>query len=52
MIAQLMKQPMPGGEQRLVLPATHAWQELQALKSVLGNMPGVRVAFLDGSLNS
>jgi Uma2 family endonuclease len=37
-------------EQRLLMPVTYNWQEFEALKALLVDSPGLRITYLDGSI--
>jgi Uma2 family endonuclease len=37
-------------EQRLLMPGTYNWQEFEALEALLVDSPGLRITYLDGSI--
>jgi Uma2 family endonuclease len=37
-------------EQRLLLPKAYAWEEFEALESLLADAPGLRITYLDGQI--
>ncbi len=37
-------------EQRLLMPGTYNWQEFEALEALLTGSPGLRITYLDGSI--
>jgi Uma2 family endonuclease len=37
-------------EQRLLMPGTYNWQEFEALEALLAESPGLRITYLDGSI--
>jgi Uma2 family endonuclease len=37
-------------EQRLLMPGTYNWQEFEALEALLVDPPGLRITYLDGSI--
>jgi Uma2 family endonuclease len=37
-------------EQRFLMPGTYNWQELEALEALLAASPGLRITYLDGSI--
>ncbi len=37
-------------EQRLLMPGTYNWQQFEALETLLIDSPGVRITYLDGSI--
>jgi Uma2 family endonuclease len=37
-------------EQRLLMPGTYNWQEFEALEALLSTSPGLRITYLDGSI--
>ncbi len=37
-------------EQRLLMPGTYSWQEFEALEALLVASPGLRITYLDGSI--
>ncbi len=37
-------------EQRLLMPGTYNWQEFETLEALLAASPGVRITYLDGSI--
>jgi Uma2 family endonuclease len=37
-------------EQRLLMPGTYTWKEFEALENLLAESPGLRITYLDGSI--
>lgn len=37
-------------EQRLLMPGTYNWQEFETLEALLSTSPGLRITYLDGSI--
>jgi Uma2 family endonuclease len=37
-------------EQRLLMPGTYNWQQFEALEALLTDSPGLRITYLDGSI--
>jgi Uma2 family endonuclease len=37
-------------EQRLLMPGTYTWKEFEALETLLADSPGLRITYLDGSI--
>ncbi len=37
-------------EQRLLMPGTYTWKEFEALEALLLDSPGLRIIYLDGSI--
>jgi Uma2 family endonuclease len=37
-------------EQRLLMPGTYNWQQFEALEALLADSPGLRITYLDGSI--
>ena len=37
-------------EQRLLMPGTYTWKEFEALETLLVDSPGLRITYLDGSI--
>ena len=37
-------------EQRLLMPGTYTWKEFEALEALLAESPGLRITYLDGSI--
>lgn len=37
-------------EQRLLMPGTYTWREFEALETLLAQSPGLRITYLDGSI--
>ena len=37
-------------EQRLLMPGTYNWQQFEALEALLVDSPGLRITYLDGSI--
>ena len=38
-------------EQRLLMPGTYNWQQFKALEALLTDSPGLRITYLDGSID-
>jgi Uma2 family endonuclease len=50
MTAQILEEIVTLGEQRLVLPGYYSWDQFEALESLMANSPGLRITYLDGSI--
>ena len=37
-------------EQRLLMPGTYTWKEFESLETLLADSPGLRITYLDGSI--
>jgi len=48
MTTQVSQEIIAVKEQRFVLPGRHSWQQFKEIKAVIGNVPGVRISYLDG----
>ncbi len=47
-MTQLVEQLNPIQEQRFILPGRHGWQQFKALQTLLAEVPGIRLSYLDG----
>jgi len=47
-MTQLVEQLNPIQEQRFILPGRHGWQQFKALQTLLAEVPGIRLFYLDG----
>jgi Uma2 family endonuclease len=50
LILALPTAPELDQEQRFLLPRTYAWEEFEALESLLADSPGLRITYLDGQI--
>ncbi len=50
MLIALPTAPELDQEQRFLLPRTYAWEEFEALESLLADSPGLRITYLDGQI--
>ncbi|WP_017719196.1 Uma2 family endonuclease [Kamptonema formosum] len=48
MTAPVSQQIIAVKEQRFVLPGRHSWKQFKEIQAVIGNVPGVRISYLDG----
>ncbi|MBD2076571.1 Uma2 family endonuclease [Phormidium sp. FACHB-592] len=48
MTPQILEKPSSTQEQRLLLPGWHSWQEFKAIQTLMEEVPGVRLTYLDG----
>jgi hypothetical protein len=49
-LPQLTVPPSAQPEQRLLLPGRYSWSDLEALEALLANSPGLRITYLDGTI--
>lgn len=47
-MTQLVEQLNPIPEQRFILPGRHGWQQFKAIQTLLAEVPGIRLSYLDG----
>jgi Uma2 family endonuclease len=50
MTAKLLEEIVTLGEQRLVLPGYYSWDQFEAIASLMADSPGLRITYLDGSI--
>ena len=50
MTAQILEETITLGEQRLVLPGYYSWEQFEAIESLMADSPGLRITYLDGSI--
>jgi Uma2 family endonuclease len=50
MTAQLLAEISTLAEQRLVLPGYYSWEQFEALESLMADSRGLRITYLDGSI--
>jgi Uma2 family endonuclease len=50
MTAQLLEETVTLGEQRFILPGYYSWEQFEAIESLMANSPGLRITYLDGSI--
>ncbi len=48
MTPQILEKPSSTQEQRLLLPGWHSWQEFKAIQTLMEEVSGVRLTYLDG----
>lgn len=48
MTTQVSQEIIAVKEQRFVLPGRHSWQQFKEIQAGMGNVPGVRISYLDG----